>query len=225
MSDAPALAPPARPTPYEIRTPRLLLRCWEPVDAPLLHEALAASADYIRPWMPWARDEPSPLEDVERRTAEFQRDFLAGRDFVTAMFTPDRSRVLGGTGLHLRGGEGTMEIGYWLRPDAVGQGLVTESSAALCRVAFALMGAARVEIRCDPRNERSLAVPRRLGFTPAAVIPVEGETTDPTRTETMVWAIERDSAAAAALPPVVLAVAGPDGEPLLGPAHGERPPA
>lgn len=202
------------PTPYEIRTARLLLRCWEPVDAPLLHEAIVASVDHLRPTMPWARDEPKPVEEVEKRLEGFRADFLSGRDFVTAIFTPDRGRVLGGTGLHLRGGPGAMEIGYWLRPDAVGGGLVTESSAALTRVAFDVMGAARVVIRCDPRNVRSAAVARRLGYDLVDVVPVDAELANGGRTETQVWTIDRGSPADLALPPVLRSVRDPHGRVL-----------
>jgi ribosomal-protein-serine acetyltransferase len=37
-------------------------------------------------------------------------------------------------------------------------------TAALTHVAFEACGVDRVEIRVDPENERSLAVPRKLGF-------------------------------------------------------------
>ena len=38
------------------------------------------------------------------------------------------------------------------------------------RLAFEALGANRVEIRCDGRNARSLAVPARLGFVPEATL-------------------------------------------------------
>ena len=52
------------PPPYRIETDRLTIRCWEPRDAPLLKQAVDASLDHLRPWMPWARDEPTPLAYV-----------------------------------------------------------------------------------------------------------------------------------------------------------------
>ena len=58
-----------------IYTPRLVLRCWRPADAPLLKEALDSSLDHLRPWMPWARDELSTLDDISVRLARFARDF------------------------------------------------------------------------------------------------------------------------------------------------------
>lgn len=62
------------------------------------------------------------------------------------------------------------EIGYWLRTSAWGRGYVSEAVQVLSRFAFEMLGANRVEIRCDPRNTRSAAVPTRLGFVQEALL-------------------------------------------------------
>ena len=56
------------------------------------------------------------------------------------------------------------EIGYWVRRRFEGQGYVTEAADAIARFAFGALGARRVEIRMDDRNERSWRVAERLGF-------------------------------------------------------------
>jgi RimJ/RimL family protein N-acetyltransferase len=86
------------------------------------------------------------------------------------VFAPDESRLLGGTGLHPRQGEGGLEIGYWIAADAIGHGYATELAAALTRVAFACFDVDRVEIRVDPANARSERVPAKLGFTLEATL-------------------------------------------------------
>jgi RimJ/RimL family protein N-acetyltransferase len=153
------------PPPYTIGTPRLRLRCWDPRDAPLLEEALHSSLEHLRPWMPWAHDEPTSLDDKIDRLRRFRGLFDLGEDFIYGIFTPDESEVVGGTGLHTRVGEEALEIGYWLRASRIGQGLAREAAAALTTVAFRVCGVDRVEIRVDPANETSLRVPRALGFT------------------------------------------------------------
>ena len=52
----------------------------------------------------------------------------------------------------------------------VGKGLATESTASLTRVAFELCDVDRVEIRVDPANEQSLAIPRRLEFAEEGIL-------------------------------------------------------
>jgi RimJ/RimL family protein N-acetyltransferase len=157
-------------TPYRIESERLVLRCYEPEDAPLLKDAVDRSLEHLRPWMPWTPDEPEELDTVYERLRGFRGRYDLGEDFVMGAFTPDDSRVLGGTGLHTRLGEGALEIGYWIAADAVGRGYATELSAVLTRVAFEHLGVDRVEIRVDPANERSEGVPRKLGYTKEATL-------------------------------------------------------
>lgn len=147
-----------------------MLRCWEPRDAPALKEAVDSSLDHLRPWMPWAAAEPQTLEEKVELLRAFRGRFDLGEDFVYGVFSRDESEVIGGTGLHTRHGEGAFEIGYWIRESRAGQGLATETSAALTRVAFEVCSVDRVEIRTDPRNERSRNVPLKLGFAEEATL-------------------------------------------------------
>ena len=78
--------------------------------------------------------------------------------------------MLGGAGLHPRRGVGALEIGYWMRSARTGRGLTTEAAGALTRVAFEVRGVDRVEIRCDPGNVASAAIPPKLGFTHEATL-------------------------------------------------------
>lgn len=156
---------PQAPPPYVIRTERLTIRCWEPRDAPLLGDALDSSLEHLRPWMPWAHDEPTPLDERIDRLRRFRGMFDLGQDYIYGLFTRDETEVVGGSGLHTRVGDDAFEIGYWLRASRVGEGLVREAVAALTYVAFRVCHVDRVEIRIEPENERSLAVPRALGYT------------------------------------------------------------
>jgi RimJ/RimL family protein N-acetyltransferase len=156
--------------PYRIVTERLVLRCWEPRDAPLLKEAVDSSIDHLLPWMPWAAHEPQSLEEKVALLRQFRGKFDLGQDFTYGIFTRDEQRVVGGTGLHTRIGDEAFEIGYWIRASRAGEGLGTESTAALTRVAFELTDVDRIEIRCEPENERSRAIPRKLGYLEEATL-------------------------------------------------------
>lgn len=61
-------------------------------------------------------------------------------------------------------GAGGLEIGYWLRTEATGRGIMSRCVERVTSLALALPGIDRVEIRCDAANSRSSAVPRRLGY-------------------------------------------------------------
>jgi RimJ/RimL family protein N-acetyltransferase len=150
--------------PYRIETDRLVLRCYDPKDAPLLKEAIDSSLGHLRPWMPWAKNEPQPLEQKIELLRTFRGEFDLGTNFAYGVFEPDESRQIGGAGLHPRGGPGSLEIGYYVRADSIGRGLATEVAAVLTRVGFERCGLVRVDIQVDPANERSLKIPRKLGF-------------------------------------------------------------
>ena len=105
--------------------------------------------------------------DLLRR---FRGEFDLSQNYVYGVFDREETEVLGGTGLHPRGGPGALEIGYWIHVAHINQGLATELSAALTKVAFCLHQVDRVEIHCDPHNVYSTAVPRKLGYLHEATL-------------------------------------------------------
>lgn len=129
---------------------------------------IAQSLSHLRPWMPWAQDAPT-AESSETVVRRMQADFIARRDLCFQIYArkPDGTvgRMLGGTGLHrIEWSVRKFEIGYWIRPEAAGQGHVSEAVRLLTALAFDRLGARRVEIRCDARNLKSRAVAERCGF-------------------------------------------------------------
>ncbi|MBC7791041.1 MAG: GNAT family N-acetyltransferase [Anaerolineae bacterium] len=181
--------------PDRIPTERLMLRRWRTDDAALLKAAVDASLAHLQAWMPWAMAEPTPLSGITDRLAGFVADFDAGREWLYGIFTPEENEVLGGLGLHPRApAEGDecaaadhVEIGYWLRAGVTGRGYATEVTRGATAVAVGLPGIKRIEIRCDPRNVRSAAVPRRLGFRHVRTLPENSVTPDGYPRDTMIW--------------------------------------
>jgi len=95
----------------------------------------------------------------------FRGQFDLDQNYVYGIFSRDETEQLGGSGFHLRSNEGSMEIGYWVAAAAIGQGIATEATAVQTRAGIELCGLDRVDVQIEPANERSLAIPRKLGFT------------------------------------------------------------
>ena len=174
---------------YRIETERLVVRCYQPSDTQLLADSVIESVEHLKPWMEWAERDPIDLDSVIARLRRFRSRFDLGQDFAYTILSSDESRILGGTGLHTRLGEGALEIGYWIHADFINQGLATEVSAALTRVAFEVQRVNRVEIHCDPANVRSAAVPRKLGYTHEATLAQRLLTTGGTWRDSMIWTL------------------------------------
>lgn len=174
---------------YRIETKRLVIRCPEPRDAQRLIDAITQSMEHLKPWMEWAERDPIDLQSMLGRLRRFRGKFDLGQDFPYIILSPDENRILGGTGLHTRLGEGALEIGYWIHQDFINQGLATEVSAALTKVAFEVHRVNRVEIHCDPANVRSAAVPRKLAYTHEATLSQRLLTANGTWRDSMIWTI------------------------------------
>jgi len=178
--------------PYRICTPRLVLRCWQPADASLLKNAVDASLDHLRPWMPWAAQEPESLDVKIERLRKSRAQFDLDQQYVYGIFNREENQALGSSGLHRRQEEDALEIGYWIHAGWINQGLATETAAALTRAAFSLFHVNRVEIHCDARNIRSAAIPKKLGYTLDATLRRRTLSGADEERETMVWSIFAD---------------------------------
>jgi RimJ/RimL family protein N-acetyltransferase len=178
---------------YRIETERLLVRCLEPTDAAAMNAAVEASLDHLRPWMPWAMGDVPTFDERVGWLRSMRGAFDLDQDYPYGVFDPTGREVLGASGLHTRAGEGAREIGYWVHVDHVGRGYATELAAALTKVAFEVSGVDRVEIRCDPRNVRSAAVPRKLGYALEATLRRRTTDTHGAPRDTMLFGLFADT--------------------------------
>lgn len=198
MTDRPIAPAPA----YRLVTPDLELRAYDPSQAAALRQAIVESLDHLLPWMPWAESEPQPLDQKVELLKKFRAHFDLGVEFGYAMFARGTEDLVGGTGLHPRAGPGALEIGYWVHVKHVGRGFATQTAAALTQAAIELHGVRRVEIRCDPTNVRSAAIPRKLGYRLEATLRAVTPSPRGLR-DAMVWTMLDDElagSAAAAVP-------------------------
>ncbi len=140
----------------------LVVRRYLESDAAALRDAVTASIEHLRPWMPWISHEPQSVQQREVLIRGWNSDWDAGKGFGMGIF--EGNECVGSTGLHLRGPEGTIEIGYWLSESRVGRGIITRAVAALTEIALSMTGVKMVEIVTDENNERSSSVARRCGY-------------------------------------------------------------
>lgn len=176
---------------YRIETERLVIRCYQPADAHMMHAAITGSIAHLRPWVPWARQEPKELDWMVGFIRMFRGQFDLGQDAVYGIFDKTESEQIGGTGLHNRIGKDAREIGYWINVKHANRGYATEAVRALVRVAFEVEQLSRLEIRCDPDNVFSRRIPLRLGFRHEMTLRSNSTDGDGRLVDLMVWALNR----------------------------------
>ena len=156
-----------RPIFEELRSERLLLRPYRLDDAPALYEAIAESRDHLRPWESFANAFQT-VEETQNWILRQRAHWQVYDWFYIGMWHQLQERYLGGVWLGPLGLNGwqmpAFELAYWLRVSELGQGYATEGVRLLMDYALEVLGAQRLELSIDARNERSLALARRLGF-------------------------------------------------------------
>ena len=150
---------------YSFETERLVARCWSPADAPAYRAALDDNDEHLRPYIPWMRDEPKPLEGTLEKLRKSRALFDTDRDYKYGVFERGADRIVGEVVLLTRAGPGALEVGYWIDRHFVGRGYASEAAAAVVRIAFEVQGVTRVELHHSAENAPSAAVAKRLGFT------------------------------------------------------------
>jgi RimJ/RimL family protein N-acetyltransferase len=150
--------------PEAFETERLSIRVVRPGDGASVNEAALETLAELQAWMPWSDPAPS-VEQSEEYARRAYSQFVVRENFPLRLVEKTSGLYVGAVGLHVRGWQvPKFEIGYWCRKRFQGQGLISEAVTAALQLGFQLLGARRIEIRCDARNERSRRVAERVGM-------------------------------------------------------------
>jgi RimJ/RimL family protein N-acetyltransferase len=149
-----------------------LLRSYHVGDGQRLSEAVNSSYEHLKTFMAWAVPHQS-VAKCEQLAREFRGRWLLATDYAIGIWQLDESRLLGGSGYHLREGPlelGNAEIGMWIRADVAGRGLGTAALGALLRWGFSDWPWQRLSWRCSGANEASQRVAAKAGLLREGVL-------------------------------------------------------
>ena len=177
--------------PTELSGERINLRAFRDEDATNLLGAVVASREHLNRWMPWA-NEHNTLEISREYVRRAEAKWILREELSMGIWCKAEKGLIGTTKLHrFDWSIPSMEIGYWIRPDAEGNGYVTEAVKLTTRFAFDHLCAERVTILCDSRNIRSAAVAPRAGFIHEARLRQECRGVDGDLCDTELFAMTR----------------------------------
>lgn len=143
-------------------TEKISIELIEEKHAQLLFDLTDANRCYLRKWLPWV-DRVNSVDD----TAEFITEAKNKREKESAIsFVLFYDEMLCGVvGYHeINMLTQTGGIGYWLAEDFTGKGIMTAAVKAVVVLGFKQYNLRKIIIRCADKNNRSRAIPERLGF-------------------------------------------------------------
>ncbi len=147
-----------------LETERCLLQPIDFSDGPELWEVVDGSRWHLERWLPWVPFNSTP-EASGRYAEACALDWDAGRAVRFSIRDKQRRELLGVVGLdscvHLHR---SCELGYWLRREATGRGMMTEAARAAIDFGFSRMGIHRIRCAAATDNVASLRVIGRLDF-------------------------------------------------------------
>lgn len=164
------------------------LRLIEPHHAEELFSLIDSNREHLRKWLPWVDGTRSA--DDSRAFIKQQLHQLADNGSIVAGIWYD-GYLAGTIGLHSVDAK-FMDIGYWLGETFQGKGLVTNACNALINHSFGDLNINRILIRVEPNNDRSRAIPERLGFTYEGTLRQVGKNSDGEFVDLMVYSLLKD---------------------------------
>lgn len=137
-------------------------------DADELFALVEASRMYLREWLPWV-DAAASVEDSKTFASTAHRQYADGDGFQCCIRY--RGKIAGIIGFsRVDWLNRCVQIGYWLDEELQGRGIMTACCRVFVEFAFTQYALHRVEIRVATENQKSRAIPERLGFTCEAIL-------------------------------------------------------
>jgi RimJ/RimL family protein N-acetyltransferase len=144
-----------------LETDRLILRPFEPADAPLV-QVLAAAREIADTTL--TIPHPYPDGAAAAWIATHQPAWQAGSGATYAITLRDTQTLVRTIGLHIMKAHACAELGYWIAVPCWNQGYCTEALRAVLAFAFDSLKLHRIQARHFMRNPPSGRVMQKVGM-------------------------------------------------------------
>lgn len=139
------------------------LRLWRAEDAQALYDLIDKNRKHLKAWMPWV-DATKEVSDLEKNYLNPTLENYSRENFFEFAIWY-QGQLAGVIGIHgVDKNNKNTSIGYWLSEDFTGKGIMTQAVSTLLDYLFKKLNLHRVVIRCAVGNDKSCAIPQRLGF-------------------------------------------------------------
>jgi ribosomal-protein-serine acetyltransferase len=132
-------------------------------DALEVFNLVKLNKNYLGKYLPWVY-ETRTVEDTERFIERVSTTFEKGESCDFGIYYDDK--IIGSGGFNVIDSRNKVGyVGYLIAEEFQGRGIVTTLVKKMLEIAKETYGLHRIVILVDVENERSKAIPRRLGFT------------------------------------------------------------
>ena len=143
----------------------VVLRPYRSGDAAAHFAAVHEERTELGQWLAWTGNFQT-LADSEDYVLRMAGKWVMRESLILGIFSKDEETLYGGTGFHgFDWKVPSLEIGWFLRKSARGQGIGADAVRLCCKLAFEHIGANRVWGTVDVLNDRSWRLFERVGFT------------------------------------------------------------
>lgn len=138
------------------------LRPFVEADAKDLFETVKSNLEHLHTFIHWANDD----YDLNSASEFISKSSIAEGEKKNQGFGIFfNGKLIGSVGfVQLNWTSRRAELGYWIAREYEGRGIVTKSCRKLIDYAFEKLEMNRIEIHCARENNRSCAIPEKLGF-------------------------------------------------------------
>ncbi len=146
----------------------LLLRSFQPEDAPELFRAVDASRQHLRHWLNWV-DATTKAEHSLQFIQQSLQQLNSQEAIALGLFS--KLQIIGSIGMHnwdhkLR----KAMLGYWIDKEHEGKGIIQRGMRRFINFLFEKTDLNKLEIHFVPANTRSAVVAEKLGFKTEGIL-------------------------------------------------------
>lgn len=143
-----------------------VLRILSEEDVYQVVEVVYENRDYLREYLDFV--DQVGVESQRKVIRNWDREYREGTSVQGGLFLD--GKFIGMVGLYIDRQNDLGEIGYWICQNHSGAGVVTNFVRNMVDIGFGSYGLNKISIRAVPRNEKSTAVAKRLGFFKEGVL-------------------------------------------------------
>ncbi len=131
-------------------------------DAESIFHAIESNRKFLKNWLPFV-DATKTVNDTLAFVKSVVDDVERRQEVFTIWYNNNFAGLIGLKDIDYLNRK--IEIGYWLIEKMTGKGIISQSAEKIIDFCFTQLQMNRIQIKCGVGNNKSIAIPKKLGFS------------------------------------------------------------